>query len=64
MTSHEWQEQVAAYTLGALSPEERRAFEAHLAGCDACRADVRAYAEVAAALAHAAPSDEPPGAQR
>ena len=64
MTAHEWQEQAAPYALGILSPEERRTFEAHLAGCDACRADVRAYTEVAAALAHAAPTAEPPGALR
>ena len=60
MTSHEWQEQAAPYALGSLSPEERRAFEAHLAGCAACRADVRAFTEVAGALAHTAPSAEPP----
>jgi len=64
MTAHEWQEQAAPYALGILSSEERRAFEDHLAGCDACRADVRAYTEVAAALAHAAPTAEPPGALR
>lgn len=64
MTAHEWQEQAAPYALGILSPDERRAFEAHLAGCDACRADVRAYTGVAAALAHAAPAAEPPGALR
>jgi anti-sigma-K factor RskA len=64
MTAHEWQEQAAPYALGILSPEERRAFEAHLAGCDACRADVRAYTEVGAALAHAAPTAEPPDALR
>lgn len=60
MTSHEWQEQAAPYALGILSAEERRAFEAHLAECAACRADVRAFTEVAGALAHAAPSAEPP----
>ena len=30
----------AAYVLGALSPEDRRAFEDHLRTCDACRAAV------------------------
>jgi anti-sigma-K factor RskA len=60
MTSHEWQEQAAPYALGILSAEERRAFEAHLAECAACRADVQAFTEVAGALAHAAPSAEPP----
>ena len=28
----------AAYVLGALSPEDRRAYEEHLRTCDACRA--------------------------
>lgn len=32
------------YVLGALSPDERRAFEAHLAGCAACEAEVRGFA--------------------
>ena len=64
MTSHEWQEQAAPYALGILSSEERRAFEEHLSGCAACRADVQAYAEVVAALAHAAPTAEPPPALR
>ena len=31
---------VAAYLLGALPDEERRAFEAHLADCAHCREDV------------------------
>lgn len=60
MTAHEWQEHAAPYALGALVPEERSAFEAHLAGCDACRAEVRAFIEVAGALAHAAPAVDPP----
>jgi anti-sigma-K factor RskA len=60
MTSHEWQEQAAPYALGILSAEERRAFEAHLAECPACRADVRAFTEVAGALAHAVPPAELP----
>jgi Putative zinc-finger len=34
----------AAYVLGALAPGERRAFEGHLAECDACRANVGAFA--------------------
>ena len=42
--------------------EERRAFEAHLADCDACRAEVASFRETAASLAYtlpaAAPADE------
>ena len=36
----------APYVLGALSPEDRHAFEAHLAGCEACTAEVRRQAQV------------------
>lgn len=32
------------YVLGALPPEDRRAFEAHLEGCPACQAEVRGFA--------------------
>jgi anti-sigma-K factor RskA len=59
-TAHEWQDLAAPYALGALAPEERRTFEAHLTGCDACRAEVRSFAEVAGLLAYGAPSAEPP----
>jgi hypothetical protein len=39
-----WTLHDAAYLLGALSPEDRHAYEEHLAGCSSCRA---ALAEVA-----------------
>ena len=40
-----------AYVLGALDLEERRAFEAHLATCQVCAAEVRSLARVTAGLA-------------
>lgn len=40
-----------AYALGALDADERRAFEAHVATCQACAAEVRSLARVAAGLA-------------
>ena len=52
-------DQAAPYVLGALPPAERQAFEAHLAGCVTCAAEVRSLAPVAAALAHLAPPAEP-----
>jgi anti-sigma-K factor RskA len=43
-------ESTGAYVLNALPAEERREFEAHLAGCDACRREVEALTVVADAL--------------
>ena len=52
-------DQAAAYVLGALTPAERQAFEAHLAACVPCAAEVRSLALVGVALAQAAPAAEP-----
>lgn len=49
----------AGYALDALEPEERDAFERHLAGCPACQEELAAFWEVAAALAVAADSPAP-----
>jgi anti-sigma-K factor RskA len=53
-----------AYALGALTGPEREAFEAHLATCAVCAADVRSLTPVAAALAAAAPEADPSPAVR
>lgn len=55
---------VAAYALGALTDEETRRFEAHLATCDLCRTDLAALRPVVAALPAAADQVEPPRALR
>jgi hypothetical protein len=47
----------AAYLLGALSPTERREFEAHLAGCADCRHAVRELAGIPGLLATASVAD-------
>jgi anti-sigma-K factor RskA len=57
---HDEQALAAPYVLGALDAVERRAFEAHLAICAACREEVRAFGQVADALAYAAPQRTPP----
>ncbi|HZM26880.1 MAG TPA: anti-sigma factor [Gemmatimonadales bacterium] len=49
----------AAYALGALSPEETRAFEAYLAGSPEARQDVAELRETAALLAVAGPERQP-----
>jgi anti-sigma-K factor RskA len=50
-----------AYVLDAIDPDERAAFEEHLAECEACRDEVAALQTAAVALA---PSEAPPVALR
>ena len=64
MTDHRWLELTAPYALGALAPAERADFEAHLAECATCRAEVQALREVTGLLAQAAPAEPPPPALR
>jgi anti-sigma factor RsiW len=53
---------VGAYALGLLEERDRRAFEAHLAGCAACRAELEKLSGVADALR--AIRDDAPDADR
>lgn len=53
------QDLAAAYALGALSPEETRAFEAYLAGSPEARREVAEFREVSALLAEGAPAAAP-----
>jgi anti-sigma-K factor RskA len=63
MSNHEqWGDAAGAYVLGALPEDERRGFEAHLATCDACRAEVDELGGAADALPAAAPAMIPPPA--
>ncbi|MGH7470711.1 MAG: anti-sigma factor [Longimicrobiales bacterium] len=52
---HIWTEYAASYALGALDSEDRVAFEAHLTGCAACRAEVQAYQDVTGLIGQSAP---------
>lgn len=54
----------AAYALDALSAEDEREYEAHLAACPRCQEEVAAFSELGAALAYAAPVEEPPPSLR
>lgn len=53
------QDLAAAYALGALSPEETRAFEAYLAGSPEAQREVAQFREVSALLAEGAPGAVP-----
>src|SRR2546423_12379586 len=54
---------LAAYVLGGLSDEEKAALDAHLAGCDECRAELTELSELEAMLGEVPPEaflDGPP----
>jgi anti-sigma-K factor RskA len=59
-THDDLRELAAGYVLGALGADERRRFEAHLAACDECAAEVRSLGPVVAGLAEAVPYREAP----
>jgi len=59
-TNEDLHELVAAYALDALDADERRDYEAHLAGCEQCRTTLAELAETTGALALAAPATDPP----
>ena len=50
----------AAYALDALDPDEVREYEAHLARCERCRAELASLSEAAGALAYATDAPAPP----
>ncbi len=60
-TSHErWQEEVAAYVLGALDPERVADFERHAESCERCRAQIRWLTPAADTLPESVQRVEPP----
>lgn len=60
MSHAEWTGSAAAYALGSLDQDQRTGFEAHLASCETCRAEVAELREAAAMLAYAAPASDIP----
>lgn len=57
-----WADSAGAYVLGALPDDELAAYEAHLAGCEACRAEVDSLQVAVDALPMSAPPVAPPAA--
>ncbi len=61
MRHEPFEDQAAAYALGALDGEERTAFEAHLAaGCSRCEQVLREAREALAEVARSLPPEAPP----
>ena len=48
-----------AYALDSLEPDEARLVAEHLQGCTICRAELRAFQEIAGGLALTAPDARP-----
>ena len=54
MTDHDrYRELSAGFVLGALEPEERHSFEAHLAQCPECRREVASFAPIPGLMSRA-----------
>ena len=70
MTKHttvtdEVRERASLYHLGLLEPSESAEFERHLADCDVCQSEARAFGETAAQMAFALPQSKPaPGVRK
>ncbi len=60
-TNHErWSEDVAAYMLGALEPEQAAELERHAEGCERCQAEIRWLTPALDALPESVDRVEPP----
>lgn len=55
-----WSEDLAAYVLGALEPEEAAELERHLEGCERCREELRWLEPAVHALPESVARQEPP----
>src|SRR4051812_2820511 len=52
----EWRESLGAFALGHLPPAERAGVEAHLEGCEHCRAEVEGLAALVRPMSLADPA--------
>jgi anti-sigma-K factor RskA len=59
-----FQENIPAFALGSLDPEEAAPLEAHLQTCESCRAELEAYQRVGSGLLAALPPRPPRAAVR
>jgi anti-sigma-K factor RskA len=57
---NKWSEDLAAYMLGALTPEEVAEFERHLGDCERCRGEVRWFEPAVQTLPESVERQQPP----
>jgi anti-sigma-K factor RskA len=57
--THEAEQLLGAYSLGALDPDEHGQLEAHLATCSTCQAQLEEYRSIAAGLLEFPPASQP-----
>jgi anti-sigma-K factor RskA len=55
-----WSEDLAAYMLGALTPDETAGFERHLEGCERCQGEMRWFEPAVNSLPESVERQEPP----
>ena len=55
-----WHDDIAAYSLGSLGPEDAEALERHLAGCEECRERLEWLSPAVGVLAESVPRVDPP----
>jgi anti-sigma-K factor RskA len=59
-----WSDDLAAYMLGALNPDEAAGFERHLEGCERCRAEMRWFEPAVQTLPESVERQQPPRSLR
>jgi anti-sigma factor ChrR (cupin superfamily) len=64
MKQHSQADDIPAFALGALDPEEALQVGEHLARCPSCRDQVAAYHAIVGLLCYAIPPHEPPAQLR
>jgi anti-sigma-K factor RskA len=57
---NQWSEDLAAYMLGALTPDETAGFERHLEGCERCQGEMRWFEPAVNSLPESVERQEPP----
>jgi hypothetical protein len=57
---HPYEDDIPAFALGAIDPEEALQIKEHLAQCLACLTELAAYRMVVGLLCYANPLQEPP----